>query len=370
MKTPKISVVISVYNIERFVSQCLESVASQSLRSLEILCVNDASNDSSRDILESFSAKDTRIRILDHPTNQGLPATRNTGLSAASGEFIYFLDGDDFIKRRSLEKLYSAAIRDGCDAVLGLGRAYSNGETRPFRYLERFTNEVRNAAFRYERRLWRHGSVFLYLWKHEFLTRNELRFNESFNIGEDIYFTSLALPKTKGVTLLPYCFYRYRINTDSLIRKTWSAKEHTELIELPRLAYQNLTGFPDAQIAMLIYSAGHRTEKLRDAICELPRTEVLELIAKSVYAYKMVDARFLTREDWRWCSSYIPMWVRVAFPVFHSEEPELIYNYLLGTTAPENVSSSAAELEEVYNSFSWKITDPLRKLFDRIRRIG
>ena len=101
---PRVSVIIPVYNTERYLTQCLESIVSQTLEDIEIICVNDGSKDGSADILRDYARRDRRVIVIDQP-NQGLSAARNAGASAAAGDYLYFLDSDDYIERDALEGL-------------------------------------------------------------------------------------------------------------------------------------------------------------------------------------------------------------------------------------------------------------------------
>lgn len=103
---PLISIIIPCYNAAPFLTQCLESVMSQTYINLEIICVNDGSTDETLDILRGFAEKDFRIRIVSHE-NKGLSGARNTGLEAATGEFVMFVDSDDWIEPEMTEMLYS-----------------------------------------------------------------------------------------------------------------------------------------------------------------------------------------------------------------------------------------------------------------------
>ena len=102
---PKISVIVPVYNVENYLRQCLDSIIAQTFSDIEIICVNDGSEDSSRAILETYSQKDNRIKIIDKE-NGGLSSARNAGMKIAEGEFISFIDSDDWVNSEMLEKLY------------------------------------------------------------------------------------------------------------------------------------------------------------------------------------------------------------------------------------------------------------------------
>ena len=115
---PKISVIIPVYNAENYLRKCLQSVCEQSLKDLEIICINDGSTDNSQEILERFAADDSRIRIIKQ-SNTGLSATRNKGIFLAKGEYLGFVDADDWINPDFYNTLYSAADNKNADVALG-----------------------------------------------------------------------------------------------------------------------------------------------------------------------------------------------------------------------------------------------------------
>ena len=107
-KMPKVSIVIPVYNVEEYLRRCLDSVVNQTLRDIEIICINDGSTDNSSHILAEYQSKENRLRVISQK-NGGQSKARNAGLEVATGEYIYFLDSDDYIKTYALEKLYTIA---------------------------------------------------------------------------------------------------------------------------------------------------------------------------------------------------------------------------------------------------------------------
>lgn len=113
---PEISVIIPVYNAEKYLAECLQSVLNQSLPDLEVICINDGSTDHSVQVLKTFQQKDSRIIIIDQP-NQGVSAARNAGLKIASGKYIGFVDADDSIETDYFNRLYKLASESSADAV-------------------------------------------------------------------------------------------------------------------------------------------------------------------------------------------------------------------------------------------------------------
>lgn len=115
---PLVSVIVPVYNPGAYLVQCLDSLCGQTLKDLEIICVEDGSTDTSPAILEDYAAKDPRITVLAHAQNRGCAAARNTGMAAARGTYIHFLDSDDWIDPGYLEELVTIAEREGLPLVM------------------------------------------------------------------------------------------------------------------------------------------------------------------------------------------------------------------------------------------------------------
>ena len=113
---PAISVIIPIYNVEKYLRRCLDSVKNQTFPDWEAICVNDGSPDNSAEILEEYAKKDARFKIVNKE-NGGLSDARNAGMAVASGKYILYLDSDDFIHPQTMEIVYSLALRDGSDIV-------------------------------------------------------------------------------------------------------------------------------------------------------------------------------------------------------------------------------------------------------------
>ena len=113
----KVSVVIPVYNVERYLGECLESVFVQTLSDIEILCIDDNSTDESLSILKQYQKSDNRIQIIELAQNKGLSYVRNVGMENSKGKYIYFLDSDDMIEKNALEILFRRAERDRLDVI-------------------------------------------------------------------------------------------------------------------------------------------------------------------------------------------------------------------------------------------------------------
>ena len=115
---PKVSIIVPVYNVEKYLEKCLDSLINQTLKDIEIICINDGSLDNSINILEKYAIKDNRLKIISQK-NAGLSAARNTGINAASGDYIGFCDSDDWVSLDFYEKLYKCAVQNNTDIACG-----------------------------------------------------------------------------------------------------------------------------------------------------------------------------------------------------------------------------------------------------------
>lgn len=125
----KVSVIVPVYNVEKYLKEAMDCIINQTLKEIEIICVDDGSTDSSLDILNKYADKDNRIIILEQE-NQGAGVARNTGLDIARGEYLSFLDPDDFFELTLLEEFYEKAI--SCDADIVVCGLNTYDETKKF----------------------------------------------------------------------------------------------------------------------------------------------------------------------------------------------------------------------------------------------
>lgn len=188
-----ISVIIPVYNVEDYLHVCLNSILKQSYEDFEIICIDDASTDSSLEILEYFTKKDSRVKILKNDSNRGPGFSRNRGLDEAKGKYISFLDGDDWFSQDAFEILVEKAEKDNLDLLLFKNIVYYE-ETREFGmeayYDMEFMNEFENKIFNH----WDLDKTKLFVMSNapwnkfylkSFLDENNIRFPNENLIHED-----------------------------------------------------------------------------------------------------------------------------------------------------------------------------------------
>jgi glycosyltransferase involved in cell wall biosynthesis len=197
----KISVIIPVYNTEQYLKRCLDSVYKQSLKDIEIICVNDCSHDNSLEILKEYAAKDSRIKIIDFPENKGAAIARNTAMGQVCGEYIGFIDSDDFIDLDFYEKLYVRANETGADVVIGnIVKIKEN--TKKYEY-EEFISNVKLNKVNFN------GLFPIAIYKKTFLEKNQIEFLTGYTFGEDRLFPLKAGIYANKFEIIEDVYYNY-----------------------------------------------------------------------------------------------------------------------------------------------------------------
>lgn len=228
----KFSVIIPVYNVEAYLIECLNSVLDQTFEDWEAICVNDGSTDNSAAILEEYSHKDGRFKMVSQP-NGGLSAARNTGLKAATGEYVLFLDSDDWLETKALE-IVSKSLTDE-DLLCFSGRRYFEKEgifheadqlkaciyTTGMDYYNENALQSRDFAFE---------CVVLRAYKRSFLMDNHLWFKVGIFHEDDLY-TPVACFYAQKVSQVNACLYNYRVRANS-ITTTSNVKRLRDYLEI------------------------------------------------------------------------------------------------------------------------------------------
>lgn len=238
-----ISVIIPVYNVETYLKQCVNSVLEQTYQHYEVILVDDGATDNSGQICDDYAALDDRISVI-HKTNSGLSDARNAGLDVAKGEYIYFLDSDDWIEKETLATLVKTTDSTNADLVffdsmcfddVGKGYQIPQNYIRNHLYstdtgLRIFEQQQRNKEF--------HSAVPLLFIRKSFLEKTGIRFYSKI-LYEDMIFTFKALVKADIVAQCQKAFYqrRYRLNSIT----TSKLKEHNYVSSA--VVFQEITSF-------------------------------------------------------------------------------------------------------------------------------
>ena len=228
---PKVSLIIPVYNVEVYLRECLDSVINQSFGDWEAICVNDGSTDRSADLLAEYAAKDERFKVITQ-ANGGLSSARNTGLDAAKGEYLLFLDSDDWLEPKALEVI--SGNLNGEDMLCFSGRRFFE-ETKSFNPSDEWSEKTFASGMDYynENALLQRDFAFvcvvLRAYRRSFLEEHNLRFKEGI-FHEDNLFTPIVCYYAQSVKQINACLYDYRVRAHS-ITTTVDLKRLTDLME-------------------------------------------------------------------------------------------------------------------------------------------
>lgn len=217
----KISVIIPVYNTEKFLKQCLGSVINQTYKNLEILIIDDGSPDKSDAVYKQFALQDNRIKIIKQK-NAGISAARNTGLKFASGQWVHFIDSDDYLDIDYYEKMMNVVYDVNPDIIAG-GVISQNSELYNIQYKTTCVLFTKTEKFLVTNAL-KNCTVWRYVFKRDFLQKNNLKFAVG-KIFEDILFIPNAILIANCVVTVPNANYHYVFNKDSLLNKKYT-KNH------------------------------------------------------------------------------------------------------------------------------------------------
>ena len=228
MDQPLISVIVPIYMIDRYVGLCIESIINQTYKNLEIILVDDGGKDRSPEICDLYKRKDGRIKVI-HKPNGGLVSARKAGLQQSNGEYIAYVDGDDWIGPGFIEGLYTAASTSGADMVCA-------GFTRDlFSRSASFTNTLPSGIYEGEKlqELWKNMAssglyyrpgISTYVWnklfKREILLDPQSRVDNRISIGEDGAVTYPALLSCSRVAVIDNVAYHYRQREDSMLKQS------------------------------------------------------------------------------------------------------------------------------------------------------
>ncbi len=243
----KVSICVPVYNVEKYIARCLESILSQSYENIEVIVVNDCTPDKSMEIVQSYADSDNRIRIINHETNRGLMWARRTGYMAATGDYITFCDSDDSLVPKAIELLVVRAMETGADIVSGL-----------IKYVDTQGGEI----------IWKHSlkygndseAVLKSLLKKEFghnlcsklFTKSILQdydywtIDKMVNAEDGLLFYQL-LSNAKKIVMLHDVVYNYIKNATSSTHVEFSDNAINGIVEFIDYVYESSSRYPELE---------------------------------------------------------------------------------------------------------------------------
>ena len=233
-----ISVIIPVYNCERYLNNCIDSVIKQDYKNLDIICINDASTDTSLEILKKYQQKDQRIKIINLETNRGLSFARNVGLNNALGKYVLFVDSDDELEENAITNLYNGIIKSKhISASIGkiniIYEANEHLKELDKKYFDHkylgeiiLTDEIVNNFY---------VCAWGILYKRSEIERIKLRFPDGLNF-EDNYWHWCFFTSVKKIVFIENIVYRYFRRKNSITTNTYNLKSIEKSIDLLLIA--------------------------------------------------------------------------------------------------------------------------------------
>ena len=297
MKTTKVSIIVPVYNVELYLEECLCSIINQTFYDIEIILINDGSTDRSLEIMEFFALKDKRIQLISQQ-NRGVSEARNTGIRAASGEYILFVDSDDIILTNTIEILYNKIIHTGSDLLLGnVLYYYPDGSktlvSKRNKVLSNLTCIPSETFFT----KYMTGNdfillVYLFFCKRKLIIENKLFFKKGI-IHEDGLWCIQVLLNANHISVIDYNYYIYRQREDSLMHsnnKDFQIKSLLTVIkELNKIAIKlKIKGNRQGTVNLIYVQIFHRLLLIHCMQQEMDNTiyfryEYFSKILKNIY---------------------------------------------------------------------------------------
>ncbi|MGN1420911.1 MAG: glycosyltransferase family 2 protein [Eubacterium sp.] len=236
--TQMITVIVPVYNVEKYLDRCIESVVNQTYKNLEIILVDDGSPDNCPAMCDAWAEKDNRIKVI-HKENGGVSSARNIGLDNANGEYIGFVDSDDYIAEDMFENLFNKINTDNCQmSVCGI---FFQGKSISFKNEELISgNEAINRLFNYRDYQSFSGWTWNKLFLASVIKQNRLKFDENICFCEDVLFVYEYLKSVEFVKLINKSFYYYTFREDACtVNKNY--KNDSEILKLIDYFFNDIT---------------------------------------------------------------------------------------------------------------------------------
>lgn len=228
MNNPIFSIVVPIYNVEKYLPQCLESITRQAFKDYEVILVDDGSTDKCPDICDEFKVKESRCKVI-HQTNKGLSGARNTGMGAATGRYIYFMDSDDTISSNLLDELQKILHKYEVD-IIGFNATVIEANRRSVLSTGKCINKIEYGIEIAQKRV-PLSTVPLYCYRRSFLLKEKLLFEEGIYY-EDIFFTALAFLKNPTIYYMDKALYFYNKRGESITTSKVKIKNYCDLVKI------------------------------------------------------------------------------------------------------------------------------------------
>ena len=280
-KNKQISIIIPVFNVEKYLERCIDSILSQTFSDFEIILINDGSKDKSGDICDKYAKIDYRIRVY-HKKNEGVSSARNLGLSKANGEWITFVDSDDWIEQKCLEVIIKYAKENALDCIqFSYKRINDKGEIFETNTAQttilRFDEYIKSNSFT----ICAGGTMF----KKKIAIENNIQFIKGLKLAEDQIFMLTIIASCKRLQRIPDMFYCYYLNENSATQKSQFVDICESITALDTFSYrEKFQSYIDTMILKLVFVSLKQDDcKIRTLYRTLKKTKVNPQEIKTEY---------------------------------------------------------------------------------------
>lgn len=238
-----VSILVPVYGTEKYIEKCVRSILDQTYPNIEIVIVNDCTPDNSmkiiRDVMAAYPNRVNDVKIVNHAVNQGIAVSRNDCIDAAKGDFLFFLDSDDWIDLETIETLVDKQLETNAD-IVSAKRMVNEDELTP-NYIEPNYPSRDAMLTHYLTQGWHH-ELWGRLIRHSLFTNNDIRCIPGCDMAEDWRMTPMLVWYAQRIAFVNKYFYHYRHNDNSIC---FSSKSFEHALELKKQAYQNISSLFD-----------------------------------------------------------------------------------------------------------------------------
>ena len=282
MDDVKVSIIVPAFNTEKYLPECLDSVVNQTLKDIEIICIDNCSTDNTLNILNEYAKKDSRIKVIANKVNKGVANSRNLGLDSASGEYVGFVDSDDFIELDMFEKLYKVAKEKDLDMCMCKICTFEDGtddfDDDMWYFALNCFNQLEKDVFNHRDTKEFMGEIavppYNKIYRKSIIDENNIRFPLGVLFEDEAFFYNTYL-LSEYVSVLPESLYYYRTNREgSLITQT-SDRDFSSVVDIFKII-RNIfieTGYFEEYkiilcnifIPMGIWRYGHTSEKYHES---------------------------------------------------------------------------------------------------------
>jgi len=283
---PLISIIVPIFNTEKYLIECIESIRNQSYKNIQIILVNDGSTDKSLEICNLFAKNDSRIIVVNQQ-NSGVSSARNNGINISTGEYISFIDSDDYVNKNMIEHLYNTLVNNNTEICVLM-----NYTIKPIKSMRKYGTRLTKCEAIRELFLLRFpSSLWAYLYKRDVLC--DVRLNNKIHFFEDFEFNFRALTKVENVALSFENYYYYRSHEISTNNQAINYKRMT-CLHIYELCAENINKsdckinshslfFQSHFLISVIFSI-LKSNTINDEFTDISKTKSRELLTKIIFS--------------------------------------------------------------------------------------